>query len=107
MAFRNLRNSILLSTLLLTSLLLQSPRQHVEARTTQTPETPTTVEPDIKELTTQSPELTTAAKLILKTEATSKADDLQPTSTQPTTTSESTTEVATTIAGHIDFETER
>lgn len=108
MTFRNLRNSFWLTTLL-ACLLLQSPRLHVEGRTMQTRETPTTAAPDIEELTTQSPERTTAnANLLITTKTAKKAADVLQT-THPTTTAESVTE-ATTVMGldeHINLETER
>lgn len=104
MAFQNSKNFLVLSTLLLASLLSESPRFHVEGRTMQTREAPTTVEPDIKEFITQSPKPSTInAQPLVKTETDSKA------SARPTTIAQSVTE-ATTVTGsndHINLETER
>lgn len=94
----------MLATLLLASFHSQSSRLHVEGMSLEARDAPTTVEPDIKELTTQSPESSTS---YAKADALTKAADSL---THPTTTAESITEGTTTVTGlnnHINLETER
>ena len=111
MAIQNLRNLLLLSTLLLANFHSQSPRLHVEGRTMSPKEAPTTAEPDVLDLTTQQPEsFTTSANTLVKKETAIKAADMQQSLTHPTTTTESLIEATTSVTGlnnHINLETER